>query len=228
MPTQHRDALVVALAVATGGMDAIGFIAMGGVFASVMTGNLVLLGVSVGHRSGSLAEHVGVALGGFVIGVVAGVMVAGRPRSDRPIWPAQVTAALVVELSLIAGLTVGWELAGGHPAGGTQLVLLGVAATAMGIQSAAVRSLADPGLSSTYMTGTLTGLVSGVAAGEGLAAQRRNLAVIAALVLGAAAAGVLVVESPRAAPAVSLAALGAVIVTAAAASGRAARGERAA
>ena len=228
MPTQHRDALVVALAVATGGMDAIGFIAMGGVFASVMTGNLVLLGVSVGHRSGSLAEHVGVALGGFVIGVVAGVMVAGRPRSDRPIWPAQVTAALVVELSLIAGLTVGWELAGGHPAGGTQLVLLGVAATAMGIQSAAVRSLADPGLSSTYMTGTLTGLVSGVAGGEGLAAQRRNLAVIAALVLGAAAAGVLVVESPRAAPAVSLAALGAVIVTAAAASGRAARGERAA
>ena len=215
MPTKRRDALVVALAVATGGMDAMGFIAMGGVFASVMTGNLVLLGVSVGHRSGSLADHVGVALGGFVIGVVAGVLVAGHPGGERPTWPARVTAALVVELALIAGVTVGWELVGGHPAADAQLLLLGVAATAMGVQSAAVRSLADPGLSSTYMTGTLTGLVSAVAVGEGLGGQRRNLAVIAALVLGAAVAGVLVVETPRAAPVVSLAALGAVIVTAA-------------
>ena len=212
---------MVALAVATGGMDAIGFIAMGGVFASVMTGNLVLLGVSIGHRSGSLAAHVGVALGGFVIGVVAGALVAGRPGVDRPTWPARVTAALVVELGLLAGVTAGWELVGGHPAAGAQLLLLGVAATAMGVQSAAVRSLADPGLSSTYMTGTLTGLVSAVAAGEGLAGQRRNLATIAALVLGAAAAGVLVVEAPRAAPAISLAALGVVIVAAAVADRRA-------
>lgn len=215
MPAARRDALVVALAVATGGMDAIGFIAMGGVFASVMTGNLVLLGVSIGHRSGSLAGHVGVALGGYVIGVVAGVLVAGRPGGERPTWPARVTAALVVELALIAGVTAGWELVGGHPAAGAQLLLLGVAATAMGVQSAAVRSLADSGLSSTYLTGTLTGIISAVAAGEGLAGQRRNLAIIAALVLGAAAAGVLVVEVPRAAPAISLAALGVVIVAAA-------------
>jgi uncharacterized membrane protein YoaK (UPF0700 family) len=214
MPTARRDALVVALAVATGGMDAIGFIAMGGVFASVMTGNLVLLGVSVGHRNGSLADHVGVALAGYVIGVAAGVVVAGRPGSERPTWPARVTAALAVELALIVGTTVGWELVGGHPGGDTQLLLLGVAATAMGIQSSAVRSLADPGLSSTYMTGTMTGLVSAVAAGEGLSGQGRNIAVLVAVVLGAAVAGVLVVEAPRAAPAVALAALGVVILTA--------------
>jgi uncharacterized membrane protein YoaK (UPF0700 family) len=214
MPTARRDALVVALAVATGGMDAIGFIAMGGVFASVMTGNLVLLGVSVGHRNGSLAEHVGVALAGYIIGVAAGVVVAGRPGSEQSTWPARVTAALMVELALIVGATVGWELARGHPGGDAQLMLLGVAAVAMGIQSSAVRSLAEPGLSSTYMTGTLTGLVSAVIAGEGLSGQRRNIAVLVAVVLGAAVAGVLVVEAPRAAPAVALAALGAVILTA--------------
>ena len=214
MPTSRRDALVVALAVTTGGMDAIGFIAMGGVFASVMTGNLVLLGVSIGRRNGSLAAHVGVALAGYIAGVVAGVIVAGRPDPGRSTWPARVTAALLVELALIIGLTVGWELAGGHPAGDPQLLLLAVAALAMGIQSSAVRSLAAPGLSSTYMTGTLTGLVSAVAAGDGLAGQRRNLAMIAAVVIGAALGGVLVLEVPRAAPAVALAALSSVVLTA--------------
>jgi uncharacterized membrane protein YoaK (UPF0700 family) len=214
MPTERRDALVVALAVATGGMDAIGFIAMGGVFASVMTGNLVLLGVSASHRSGSLAAHVGVALAGYIVGVGAGVFVAGQPGRARSTWPARVTGALLIELALIVGVTIGWELVGGHPVGDPQLLMLGMAALAMGIQSAAVRALADPGLSSTYMTATLTNLVSAVAAGHGWAGQRRNIAVIAALVVGAVATGVLVVEVPRAAPAVVLAALGSVIVAA--------------
>lgn len=214
MPAARRDALVVALAVTTGGMDAIGFIAMGGVFASVMTGNLVLLGVSIGHRNGSLAVHVGVALAGYIVGVAAGALVAGRPDPGRSTWPGRVTAALLVELALIAGLTVGWELAGGTPVGHPQLLLLGLASMAMGIQSSAVRSLAAPGLSSTYMTGTLTSLVSAVAAGDGWAGQRQNLSVIAAVVVGAAMAGVLVLQVPRAAPAVALAALGSVIVTA--------------
>jgi uncharacterized membrane protein YoaK (UPF0700 family) len=203
-------------------MDAIGFIALGGVFASVMTGNLVLLGVSVGHRNGSLAAHVGVALAGYIIGVAAGALVAGRPDVRRSTWPARVTAALLVELALIVGLTVGWELAGGNPVGPPQLVLLGLASLAMGVQSSAVRALAAPGLSSTFMTGTLTSVVGSVTAGDGLAGQGRNVAVLAAVVAGATVGGVLVVEVPRAAPAVSLAALASVVVIAGvrAASGR--------
>jgi uncharacterized membrane protein YoaK (UPF0700 family) len=64
------------------------------------------------------------------------------------------------------------------------------------------------------MTGTLTSLVSAVAVGDGLAGQRQNLAVIVAVVVGAAVGGVLVLEVPRAAPAVALVALSSVIVTA--------------
>lgn len=207
MSTKHRDALVIALAVATGGMDALGFIGLGGVFASVMTGNLVLLGVSVGHRNGSLAAHVGVALAAYIIGVAAGALVAGRPDDRRSNWPARVTAALAVELALMGGFTVGWELVGGNPVGHPQLLLLGLASLAMGIQSSAVRALAAPGLSSTFMTGTLTSVVGTVAAGEGLAGQGRNIAVLAAVLAGATVGGVLVVEVPRAAPAVSLVAL---------------------
>src|SRR6185369_17222366 len=41
-----RHALILALAVNAGATDAIGFLALGGAFTSVMTGNLVLFGIS--------------------------------------------------------------------------------------------------------------------------------------------------------------------------------------
>ena len=39
----------------TGCADAIGFLALGGAFASVMTGNMVLLGLSAGRGDADLA-----------------------------------------------------------------------------------------------------------------------------------------------------------------------------
>jgi uncharacterized membrane protein YoaK (UPF0700 family) len=45
-----RNALVVVLIVASGSVDAVGFLRLGGVFTSVMTANMVLLGVSAGTR----------------------------------------------------------------------------------------------------------------------------------------------------------------------------------
>lgn len=59
---RHRDILVVVLAATTGATDAMSFLGLGGVFTSVMTANLVLLGVSAGQRSGALAVHVGTAV----------------------------------------------------------------------------------------------------------------------------------------------------------------------
>ncbi|HEX5292883.1 MAG TPA: DUF1275 family protein, partial [Streptosporangiaceae bacterium] len=44
-----RDALMVALTLVTGATDAVAFTRLGNVFTSVMTGNMVLLGVAVGR-----------------------------------------------------------------------------------------------------------------------------------------------------------------------------------
>ncbi len=70
-----------------------------------------------------------------------------------------------------------------------------------------------PGLSTTYLTGTLTVMVGDlVQPGRSSANLRRSLPILLAVVAGAAAGGALVTNAPRAAPAVPLAVLVAVVV----------------
>jgi Protein of unknown function (DUF1275) len=47
--------LAVAITLGTGAMDVVSFTRLGGVFSSVMTGNLVLLGLAAARPSGELA-----------------------------------------------------------------------------------------------------------------------------------------------------------------------------
>lgn len=67
-----RVVLVVALTIVTGATDVASFIRFGGVFTSFLTVNVVLLGLLAGQRGASLAIHTGVALAGYVVGVIAG------------------------------------------------------------------------------------------------------------------------------------------------------------
>ncbi len=206
--------LVAVLAVATGALDAISFLGLGGVFTSVMTANMVLLGLSAGTRDGALALHAGAALTGFVVGGLAASRFA-RP-ADQParVWPVRVTVMLAVEAAVLAGVTAGWEAAAARPSGPEQLVLVTGAAVAMGIQSAAVRALGVPGLSTTYLTGTLTAVLGDLAAARGSASLRRRVVLLIMLVAGAAVSGVLVTQAPRLAPLIPLALLAGVIATA--------------
>jgi len=209
-PEAVRDLHAVALTVATGATDAISITRLGGVFTSVMTGNLVLLGVSGGRREGSLALHAGTAILGYVIGALIGAWIAGHPTSQQSIWPRTVTVALAVELALFLAFTVGWELAGGHPSGGSTYVLIGCNATALGIQSSAVLRLGVPGMSTTYLTGLLTQLVSSLTLRR-RPSPNRSLAIVFALVAGAGVGALLSVEVPRAAPAAPVLVLAAVL-----------------
>jgi uncharacterized membrane protein YoaK (UPF0700 family) len=209
-PEAIRDLLTVVLTVVTGATDAIGFVALGGVFTSVMTGNLVLLGVSSGRRDGSLALHAGIAFAGYVAGTWVGARVAGQPTSDQPVWPRPVTVALVIELFLMLGFGVWWELAGGHPLGHSTYALIAVNAVALGVQSGAMLRLGVPGLSTTYLTGMLTQVVSSLTSRR-TAVSVRSVAILLAVLGGAGIGAVLAVEAPRAAPAALLVPLAAVL-----------------
>lgn len=66
-PETSRDVLVVVLTVATGSSDAVAFLRLGGVMTSVMTANMVLLGISAGRQESSLALHAGAAFAGYII-----------------------------------------------------------------------------------------------------------------------------------------------------------------
>ncbi|HZD66812.1 MAG TPA: YoaK family protein [Acidimicrobiales bacterium] len=209
---RRRDVLVTLLALTTGATDAVSFIRLGGVFTSVMTGNIVLLGVSAGHRAASLAVHTGVAFAGYVLGVLAGTRLAGRDGGG--VWPARVTLALLAEAGILAVFAAGWETTGGHPGEAAQLALVGVAALAMGAQSGTVRHLGVPGLSTTYLTGTLTGIVAGLGGHGPPRVAWRSLGLVFTLAVGAAAGAVLATEAPLGVPGLQLGALVAVIAAA--------------
>jgi len=80
-----RHALVVVLTLNAGATDAIGFLALGGAFTSVMTGNLVLFGISAAEGDASLARHILTAVLCYIAGCVLDGRLAGTPANDQPI-----------------------------------------------------------------------------------------------------------------------------------------------
>lgn len=207
---QRATTLAIALTVVTGATDAISFLGLGSVFSSVMTGNLVLLGLSAGRPDGRLAVHVAVVIVGYVLGTVVGSRIAGSPTPGRPTWPRRVSVALLFEMLAYAGFLAGWEASGAHPSGEAQLVVLAAAGLAMGVQSGAVRAVGVPGLSTTHLTGTLVAVLGELATGRGW--QWRNISILTGLVIGAAGGGALVVHAPAAAPALPVGVLALVLV----------------
>ena len=206
-----RDSLVVLLTVTTGAVDAASFLALGHVFASVITGNMVLLGVAAGTGQAALAVHSGVALAGYMAGVAIGAPLTVRRHEGDAAWPSSVTVTLVAEFGVLAAFCVAWELAGAAPHGGVQLALVAVLGAAMGLQAAAVRRLGQ--MSTTYLTSTLTGLVAGLVTGSKPDGMKRSLGVLAAIVAGAVVASVIVKTAPGWLPAIVLVPIGLVIVS---------------
>lgn len=214
MGTGTRQALVVVLAVVSGATDAIGLLALGGAFTSVMTGNLVILGVSASTADGALAIASGGAIVTFCLGAWAGARLAGAARDGDAVWPRPVTLGLAVELVLLTGYAAGWWITGGEPGSVLTQVLLFTMSCALGIQSSTVQRFGVPGLSTTYLTGTLTTVVMKLASGRGLREVRGSLEILAGLVAGAAAGAALLEVGPMAAPVLQVGALAAVLVVA--------------
>lgn len=191
--TGRRETLVVLLTAAAGATNVLSLTALGGVPASIMTANLVLIGLSTTHHEGALGWHAGAALAGFVVAVflTSRLIRAYDKHADdakRPMWPRPVAVAIAAEALPLIGVAVGWGLTAGRPAGATQLTLCTAAAFAMGIQSAAIRALGVAGLSSTFFTGTLTETVRALT-GPGPLRWSAGASGLLALVAGAAAEG---------------------------------------
>jgi uncharacterized membrane protein YoaK (UPF0700 family) len=202
---------VVLLTAVTGAVDAIGFTRLGGVFTSVMTGNMVLLGVSAGKSDVSLAIHTGVAFVCFISGSLVGARVAGHATKDQHFWPRPILTALVLELVVLTVFGVWWEMVAGTPTGGSEYAMLGINAVALGIQSAAVLRFGISGLSTTYLTGTLTQLVASFTKRHEPIVGR-NVNVLLALIVGAGLGAAVAIKVPRAAPVVPVGILAFVVV----------------
>lgn len=184
--TAVRAALAFMLTFGTGALDAIVFLRLGRVFASVITGDVVLVGLGLAEPQATVAVHAGLACGAYYVGSTLGAVAAGRAVEGQPLWPARVNLALAIEWVPLATLVAVWTTGGPFPTGDRQLVLLGLAATAMGVQSAAVNRLAVEGFSTTYLTSTLVRAATELPLGPRRPVPKQ-LAALAALLAGATA-----------------------------------------
>jgi len=209
---RRRDFLLVALTFAAGSVDAVALLRLD-VFTAVMTGNIVLLGLAVGQGAFGNALRSVIALVAYGVGVVVGARIVGAVAIESH-WSPKVTRALAIEWVLQAAFLTGWVLTGAKPDGASAAALIAFSGVAMGIQAATARALA-PGMSTTYVTGTLTGLLSELSAlGAVSGDRRRRASIVVALALGAVAGALVLTVIPLLAPAIPLAVVGAVVLVA--------------
>ena len=185
--------LVFLLTSGTGAVDAFVILAIGDAFASIMTGNLIFLGLGIGTQSGETLSFVLAAFLGYVGGGGAGsylVKKLYRP-TERKVWPPRVTAALGIQLIVLSALSLWWFIAGASFSHLQGLILLICLAAAMGIQGAAIRSVGVT-LSTTYLTGALTTLLESVVTRKSFTVtEAAALTALLSLVCGAVAGGLL-------------------------------------
>jgi uncharacterized membrane protein YoaK (UPF0700 family) len=210
---RRRDLAVVALAMVSGATDALGFLALGSAFTSVMTGNMVLVGIAVGTGDGSAIGIVGTAILSYIVGAGVGARIAGSPAPHDGLWPSAITRALLVELALVSAFGVGWWSLGSDPSTAWFAPLLALNAAALGIQSSAIMRFGQSGLSTTYLTGTLTTLVVRIASGQQLGTLRQPARILVGLIAGAAVGATLVEHARPAAPVFAIVLLLGVVLT---------------
>jgi len=210
-----RDLLLVGLTFSSGAVDAIAFLGLGKVFTAFQTGNLVFLGIGAADAGGPDVLRVGCSLFGFTAGVFAGTLVV-RASKGSGLWPRRVTVTLCVGFAAQAAFLVLWAATSGRPGTGSGHALAAMSGLAMGLQSAAILSLAVTGVFTTAATATVMFLVRDLAERNAAeAAERARFAgVVLALGAGAAAGGLLLVHARTYAPVIPLAATALVIATA--------------
>ena len=162
MNNRRQSVLILFLVWVAGSVDALSYLGLGKVFTANMTGNAVLLGISIAQGQMAAALRSLFALVGFAVGVAAGTLIVKRKGSMIG-WTPAVIAALCVELAVLTCLMTAWHFLNSlrHEEAVLHLLIV-FSSTAMGIQTATVAHLRLPGIVTTYITGTLATLVTGL------------------------------------------------------------------
>ncbi|MEA2884516.1 MAG: hypothetical protein QOH32_3772 [Bradyrhizobium sp.] len=175
MLDSRRDvALACALSALAGYVDGIGFIHLGGLFVSFMSGNSTRMGVSLadGHWRDAAQAFGLIAL--FVIGAALGSLIVLGRGASRQSWILLAEALLLAAAAVCDGF--------GFPQAAVAAIVL-----AMGLENAVFQIEGGAGLGLTYVTGALvkTGqLIAAALSGGARWGWVPNLLLWAALVTG--------------------------------------------
>jgi len=164
-------------------IDAVCYLALGGVFAEMMTGNLLLMALSLGtgNALGDVTRYLP-AIAAFMLGALLGGRLLRGP------WKLQEwRAGFAVEWLIVISATVLACLARPDAENAAGHVIVVMLALAMGIQNAMVRAHGVPDLATNVMTVTFTAIIadSKPAGGDNRNWRRRGLSV-GLFVVGAA------------------------------------------
>jgi len=146
--------LAIALSSLAGFVDALGFVTLGGVFVSFMSGNSTRMSVGIADGHWSQAALVAGILGLFVAGVVLGGVVAeitGPDRRSRKFAVLATVSALLFAGAVAAALD--W----------TPVAIIAMT-LAMGAENNVFRRDGETSVALTYMTGALVKIGQRVAA----------------------------------------------------------------
>ena len=182
-------ALLLALTVLGGVVDAVSIARLDHVFVAAQTGNFVLIGLGIAGIRGFSVAASAISLGSFLLGALAGARICRNSRDHRGRALRNITAFKAV-LALPATLVA--LLAGGHFGYGVRIVLTILLAASMGGQLALIRYLKVPDLMTVVLTLTMTGAVTDRVSGpRDVTLLRRGLA-LAAFAVGVIAGGLLI------------------------------------
>jgi len=169
-------------------VDAVCFLALGGVFAEMMTGNLLLMALSIGTGGalGETARYIP-AIVAFVLGALVGGRLLRAPKrlQERRI-------GFAVEWGVIVGATALTCVAEPNAHDLTGHVAVAMLAFAMGIQNAMLRVHGVPDIATNVMTVTFTGIIADSALAGGTNRNwRRRVTSVGLFMAGAALGGFL-------------------------------------
>lgn len=156
-PHGPLPALLLALTVLAGVVDATSILRLGHVFVATATGNLVFLALGAAGAKGFSVGTAALALGGFVIGVLIGGRACEAASSHRG---RALRNVLAVKLWFACTVTLIAVVTGPRFPVGARDAMLVLLAISMGDQLAAIRFLKVPDLLTVVLTMTLTGVLT--------------------------------------------------------------------
>jgi uncharacterized membrane protein YoaK (UPF0700 family) len=167
---------LTAVTLVSGLNDAVSYLGLGHVFTANMTGNIVVLGFAAAAAPGFSVRATLTSIGVFLVGAVVAGAMARRIESRRTL----LLRALWIEASFTAGAAVAAGLGPSIGSGWQRYTMIALLAFAMGIRNSMVRRLSVADVTTTVLTGTLTGLAadSKLAGGNNEHAGRRIAAVV--------------------------------------------------
>ncbi|MBL7492660.1 DUF1275 domain-containing protein [Frankia sp. AgB1.9] len=192
-PSGPLPALLVVLTFVTGLVDAFSYLELRHVFVANMTGNVVFLAFSLGGSREFVWWASLLAFSAFVAGALAGGRIAhlhGTHRGRQLLLAVSVQTVLVVVAFVL-------DVVLARPySDGAATAMISLLAVGMGIQNATVLMLDVPGLTTTVMTRTITGIMADSANGHGRRQIGRRALSVVCLFIGALS-GAMLIEHGR-------------------------------